>query len=59
MGKINAYKILVGKHGGKRSLGRHRRRWEVKSRMDLGSEKVWTVSIRLRRETSGGLLRTR
>jgi hypothetical protein len=24
----NAYRILVGKPEGKRSLGRHRRRWE-------------------------------
>jgi hypothetical protein len=30
----NAYKILVGKHEGKRPLGRSRRRWEDNIRMD-------------------------
>jgi hypothetical protein len=29
------YKVLVGKHGGKRPLGRPRRRWEDGIRMDL------------------------
>ena len=29
------YRILVGKHEGKRSLGRHGRRWEDKIKMDL------------------------
>jgi hypothetical protein len=29
------YKVLVGKPEGKRTLGRPRRRWEVKIRMDL------------------------
>jgi hypothetical protein len=29
------YKVLVGKHKGKRPLGRPRRRWEVGIRMDL------------------------
>ena len=29
------YKVLVGKPEGKRPLGRHRRRWEDNSRMDL------------------------
>jgi hypothetical protein len=33
--KRNAYKILVGKPGGKRLLGRGRRRWEDNVRMDL------------------------
>jgi hypothetical protein len=28
--KMNAYRILVGKPEGKRSLGRPRRRWVVK-----------------------------
>jgi hypothetical protein len=36
MGEIrNIYKILVGKPEGKRLLGRPRRRWEHKIRMDL------------------------
>ena len=31
----NAYRVLVGKPGGKRPLGRPRRRWEDNIRMDL------------------------
>jgi hypothetical protein len=31
----NEYKILVEKHERKRSLGRHRRRWEDNIRKDL------------------------
>jgi hypothetical protein len=34
-GEKNAYRILVGKPGGKRPLGRPRRRWEDIIRMDL------------------------
>jgi hypothetical protein len=30
-----AYRVLVGKHEGKRPLGRPRRRWEDNIRMDL------------------------
>jgi hypothetical protein len=33
--KRTAYRILVGKPGGKRPLGRHRHRWEENIRMDL------------------------
>jgi hypothetical protein len=33
--KRNAYRILVGKPGGKRPLERPRRRWENNFRMDL------------------------
>jgi hypothetical protein len=33
--KRNAYKILVGKPGGKRPLGRSRRRWLDNIKMDL------------------------
>jgi hypothetical protein len=33
--KRNAYRILVGKLEGKRSLGRPRRRWEDNIKMDL------------------------
>ena len=31
----NAFKILTGKHKGKRPLGRPRRRWEDNIRMDF------------------------
>jgi hypothetical protein len=34
--KRNAYKILVGKPEGKRSLGRSRRRWVDNIKMHLG-----------------------
>jgi hypothetical protein len=30
------YRVLVGRPEGKRSLGRHRRRWEDNIKMDLG-----------------------
>jgi hypothetical protein len=33
--KRNAYRILVGKPEGKRSLGRQRRRWVDNTKMDL------------------------
>ena len=35
-----AYRILVGKPGGRRPLGRPRRRWEERIKMDL-REVVW------------------
>jgi hypothetical protein len=38
--KRNAYSILVGKPEGKRSLGRHRRRWE-----DNINKKFWEELI--------------
>jgi hypothetical protein len=31
----NSYKILVGKHEGKRSLGRYRSRWENNIKINL------------------------
>jgi hypothetical protein len=34
--KRNAYRLLVGKPGGNRPLGRPRRRWVDNIRMDLG-----------------------
>jgi hypothetical protein len=34
-GKMNAYRILVGKPEGKRPLGRQRRRWVASIKMDL------------------------
>jgi hypothetical protein len=33
--KTNAYRILIGKPGGKRPLGRRRRRWDDNIKMDL------------------------
>jgi hypothetical protein len=52
------YRVLVGKPEGKRPLGRPRRRWEDKIRMDL---KKWDGVVRtglgwLRIGTGGGLL---
>jgi hypothetical protein len=38
----NAYKIPVGKHEGKRQLGRRKHRWEANIRMDI-RETVWVV----------------
>jgi hypothetical protein len=35
-GKINAYRILVGKPEGKRLIGRPRREWVNNIKMDLG-----------------------
>jgi hypothetical protein len=34
-GKMNAYRILVGKQEGKRPLGKPERRWENNVKMDL------------------------
>jgi hypothetical protein len=33
---IGAYRILLGKHGGRTRLGRLRRRWENNNKIDLG-----------------------
>jgi hypothetical protein len=38
----NAYKILIGKTGGKRTVGRPRRTWEDNITMDL-REMLWEV----------------
>jgi hypothetical protein len=58
--KRNAYRILVGKTGGKRPLGRPRRRCVDNIKIDLREigwdGMVWTGSIWLRIGTSGGLL---
>jgi hypothetical protein len=53
-----AYRVLVGKHGGKRPLGRPRRRLKIILRWifrkcDVG---VWTGSSWLRIGTVGGHL---
>ena len=54
------HRVLVGKPEGKRSLGRPRRRWEDKTKMDLrevgGVETGWSW---LRIGTDGGHLRIR
>ena len=49
------YKVLVGKHEGKRQFGRPRRRWEdnIKMKWDVG---VWTGSRWLKIGTGGGRL---
>jgi hypothetical protein len=56
--KRNAYRTLVGKPEGKRSLGRPRRGREYNIKMDVGGRgwDVWAGLIWLRIGTSGGLL---
>ena len=34
-GRRGVYRVVVGKHEGKRTLGRHRRRWEDNIKMVL------------------------
>ena len=41
----NAFKILTGKHTGKRPQGRPRRRREDNVRMDL--EEIWGIRLRI------------
>jgi hypothetical protein len=56
--KRNAYRILVGKPGGKRPLGRSRRRWVDNIKMDLreiGWDGVGWIHL-AQDSTSGGLL---
>jgi hypothetical protein len=52
------YRVLVGKPGGMRPLGRHRRRKEDNIKMDLQEVGlvVWTGLIWFRIATSGELL---
>ena len=40
--RIGGYRVLVGKHEGKRPLGKHRRRREDSIKMDLQEVGVWT-----------------
>jgi hypothetical protein len=55
--KRNAYRILVGMPEGKRPLGRPRRKWVDKIKMDLRQNgMVWIGLIWLRLGTNGGLL---
>jgi hypothetical protein len=53
-----AYRVLLGKPGGRRAHGRHRRRWEDNIEMDLQEVEwgvgLWTVLICIRRGTVGG-----
>jgi hypothetical protein len=53
-----AYRILVGRPEGRRSLGRPRRRWEDNIQKDLQEVGwgAWTGLIWLRIGTGGGLL---
>jgi hypothetical protein len=53
-----AYRILVGRPGGKGPLERPRRRWKDNRKLDLREEKwgAWTGSILHRIGTGGGLL---
>jgi hypothetical protein len=52
------YRVLVGKPGGKRPLGRPRRRWEDNIKMTLQEWDVWiwTTLSWLRTGTGGGHL---
>ena len=53
-GRRGVHKVLVGKHEGKRPLGRPRRRWENNIKMDL--QEVGTGWSWLRIGTVGGRL---
>jgi hypothetical protein len=52
-----AYRILVWRPGGRRTLGRPRRRWEDNIKMDLQyvGWGAWTGLIWLRIGTGGGI----
>ena len=50
------YRVLVGKPGGRRPLGRPRRRWVDNIRMDLKEVVIWTALSWPRIETGGGRL---
>ena len=50
------YRVLVGKHERKKSLGRPRRRWDDNIKMDLQEVGVRTGSSWLRIGTGGGHL---
>jgi hypothetical protein len=55
--KRNTYRILVGKPGGKRPLGRSKRKWVDNIKMAFRYDGVvWTGLIWFRIGTSGGLL---
>jgi len=50
------YRVLVGKHEGKKPLGRPRRRWDDNIKMDLQEVGVRTGSSWLSIGTGGGHL---
>jgi hypothetical protein len=54
--KRGVCRVMVEKPEGKRPLGRHRRRWEDNTEMDLQEVGVWTGSSWLVIGTDGGLL---
>jgi hypothetical protein len=55
--KRNAYRVLVGKQGGKKPLGEPRHRWVNNIKMDLRKDgMVWIGLIWLKIGTSGRLL---
>jgi hypothetical protein len=55
--KRGAYRILVGRPEGRRTLGGSRRRWEDNIKMDLQDVGwAWTGLSWLRIGTGGGLL---
>jgi hypothetical protein len=56
-----AYRVLIGKHEGKRPLGRPSLRWEDNIRIDFReiSLGTWTLLIWLRTRRSDVLLRMR
>jgi hypothetical protein len=52
----DVYRILVGKPEGKRTLGRHRRRWEDNIKMDLKEVRCGCIDwIELTRDTESWL----
>jgi hypothetical protein len=58
--RTRAYRVLVGKHEGKKALGRPIGRWENKITKDLKSVgTAWIGFIWLRIRTSSELLLTR
>jgi len=58
MGKVrNAYKILDGKHEGKRPLGRLRRRWR-KTEWEIGWENVDWINLAQDRDQSQAVVNT-
>jgi hypothetical protein len=52
----NVYKVLMGKPEGKRTLGRPRRRWEDRIRLDLMEVGGCSVEWIQLAQTVGGLL---
>jgi hypothetical protein len=53
-----AYRVLVGRPERKRTLGRHRRRWEdnIKVEIKKWCGQAWTGLMRLWIGTGGGIL---